>query len=171
MRQTVRWLILAALMAAMVAVVVHGTLGPVPGLGIGQLAPDITGTDSRGQPLRLSDYRGRVVVLSFWATWCGPCRAQLPEEKALVERFRDRPFAFLGVSGDASPETVNAFLDKMQVPWPNWVDGPGGAINTKWQVDYFPFTYVLDGKGVIRAKGVSGKKLQETVEQLLKEVE
>jgi thiol-disulfide isomerase/thioredoxin len=167
MRQWVRWLILLGLLVAMGAVMLRGNLGPAPGLAEGRLAPDIIGTDSRGRPMRLSDFRGKVVVLSFWASWCAPCRATIPEEKALVDRFRDRPFAFLGVSSDEDVAKLNAYLDAQKIPWPNWIDP---SIGRQWQVDFIPFVYVLDAQGVIRAKGVAGKKLEETVEQLLKEV-
>lgn len=62
-------------------------------IAVGKVAPDIQGEDTNGKPMSLSDYRGKVVVLVFWGTWCSPCMGLVPHEKALVERFRDRPFA------------------------------------------------------------------------------
>ena len=77
-------------------------------LGIGQVAPEITGDDIEGVSLKLSDYRGKVVVLSFWATWCGPCMAMVPHERSLVKRMEGKPFALLGFNGDDDRSAANA---------------------------------------------------------------
>ena len=74
-------------------------------LSIGAEAPDIVGQDLDGHLLNLKDYRGRVVVLSFWFTGCGPCMQLVPHEQKLLETFKDRPFALLGVTSDADAET------------------------------------------------------------------
>ena len=84
-------------------------------LGIGQEAPDIAGTDADGQPFKLSDYRGKVVVLTFSGNWCGPCVAMYPAERALIERYKDKPFAILSVNTDADKETLRQSMAK---GWP-----------------------------------------------------
>ncbi len=75
-------------------------------LSVGKSAPEIKGVDVYGKPLALSNYRGKVVALVFWGTWCGPCMPEIPREKALLERMKGRPFALLGVDADAQAETA-----------------------------------------------------------------
>ena len=75
-------------------------------LAVGRPAPEIEGTDMHGKPLRLSDFKGKVVVLNFWGTWCGPCMALVPQERNLVARLKYQPFAFLGVNCKDNRETA-----------------------------------------------------------------
>jgi hypothetical protein len=69
-------------------------------LAVGRPAPEITGEDLDGKPMKLSDYRGKVVLLTFWGHWCGPCRSMYPHERSLVKRLEGQPFALLGVNSD-----------------------------------------------------------------------
>src|SRR5262245_5378973 len=75
-------------------------------LAIGKKAPDLTSVDLAGNPMRLSQLRGNVVVLDVWATWCGPCRAMIPHERDLVKRCASQPFALVSISVDAEKETL-----------------------------------------------------------------
>ena len=135
------------------------------------LAPDINGEDADGRSFRLSDYRGKVVVLTFSGNWCGPCRSMYPEERELVTAFKDKPFALLSVNTDKARETLKKSITTGEVTWRCWWDGqPGGKICTSWGVDVFPTIYVLDHRGAIRYKGQGRKTLKEAVETLLKEM-
>ena len=80
--------------------VAEARLDDLHNLAVGKPAPEIKGVDIHGKPLALSDYRGKVVALVFWGTWCGPCMREIPREKALVDRMKGRPFAMLGVNTD-----------------------------------------------------------------------
>lgn len=128
-------------------------------LNVGQTAPDIVGADLDGRELKLSDYRGKVVVLSFWGSWCPHCQEILPQERSLVTHLKDRPFALLGVNNDEDRELAAKFAEKEQMTWPSWWDGDPktGKIATQWNVTEWPTIYVIDAAGVIRHKseGVS----------------
>jgi thiol-disulfide isomerase/thioredoxin len=145
----------------------------LPNLKVGKLAPEITGEDLDGKPLKLSDHRGKVVVVCFWATWCGPCMAMVPHEREIVHRLAGKPFALLGVNSDEAGDREKArkAVREKQMTWPSWWDGGvRGAIQTAYDVPHWPMVYVLDAKGVIRYIDVSGKELDKAVDTLLAEV-
>jgi thiol-disulfide isomerase/thioredoxin len=140
-------------------------------LTIGRQAPEIEGHDFAGKKFKLSDYRGKVVVLDFWANWCGYCRQMYPQERKLIERLRNKPFALIGVNCDDDKAEVQREIEKEKLSWRSWWDGgsTGQRITKQWQVESFPTLYILDSKGVIRYKNLRGPKLDAAVEKLLKE--
>jgi thiol-disulfide isomerase/thioredoxin len=140
-------------------------------LVVGKVAPDVECETLEGKKQKLSDFRGKVVVLDIWATWCGPCVAMIPHERELVEKLKDKPFALISVSADAKKETLEGFLEKQKMPWTHWWNGQKGGVLEAYQVRFFPTIYVIDAKGVIRAKHVRGPALDAAVEKLLKEME
>lgn len=149
-----------------------GELNEIGNLGVGKTAPEIEGEDAEGRRFRLSDYRGKVIVLTFSGNWCGPCRAMYPAERELVAKLRDQPFALLSVNTDDSKETLRKSIASGEVTWRCWWDGaPGGPICTSWGIELFPTVHVLDHRGVIRHRGEGGEKLEEVVNTLLKEIE
>jgi thiol-disulfide isomerase/thioredoxin len=139
-------------------------------LTIGKVAPDAEcELMEDGKTAKLKDYRGKVVVLDIWATWCGPCRAMIPHEREMVKHFEGKPFMLLSVSADDKKETLTKFLEKEEMPWTHWWAGRENAFLKTYQVKFFPTIYVLDSKGVIRAKGLRGDALEKFVEKLLEE--
>jgi thiol-disulfide isomerase/thioredoxin len=136
-------------------------------LTIGSEAPNIVGTDLHNQPLDLKDYRGKVVVLSFWFTGCGPCIGIVPEEQQLVEKYKDQSFALLGVSTDNDIEQSKTTVDEHNMNWPCWFDGENGPIARDWNILSFPMIYVLDERGVIVAKDIRGKDLAAKIDELI----
>jgi thiol-disulfide isomerase/thioredoxin len=143
---------------------------PSGGPGVGIAAPDFSAQSTDGGPLNLADLRGRVVVLDFWATWCGPCRAMIPHERELVQRLSGQPFAFIGISADEKRDVLHGFVSKSDITWPQIHDGPGGPLQQKYGIEYYPSIFVLDGNGMIRYRDVRGKDLDKAVDTLLAEL-
>jgi peroxiredoxin len=136
-------------------------------LSIGAEAPDIVGQDLDGNPLNLKDYRGRVVVLSFWFTGCGPCMQLVPQEQKLVETFKDRPFALLGVTSDADVETARKTAGEHGITWPIWLDGENGPIHRDYNITSWPTLYLLDQSGHLVDMDVDSNHVEEKIADLL----
>jgi len=137
-------------------------------LGVGKVAPDIEGEDLDGRKLKLSDYRGKVVVLTFWGTWCGACMEMVPDERKLVESMQEKPFAMLGVNSDADRQKVKVTEKKEKITWPSFWDGAtSGPIAKTWNVHSWPTIYVVDRGGVIRHRDLYGQALIDAVAVLV----
>ena len=143
-------------------------------LRVGKSAPEIAGEDLAGVPFKLSDSRGKVTMLLFWASWCGPCMAAVPREKKIVERFKGRPFTLVGVNGDDDPVAAKKAITMAEIPWRSFRDAKSAGVRTisgQYNVHGWPTVYVLDRKGVIRAKNFYGDELDELLEELVEESE
>jgi thiol-disulfide isomerase/thioredoxin len=143
-------------------------------LRVGKTAPEMEGDAVEGAKFKLSDHRGKVVVVNFWASWCGPCMAMVPHEREMVAKFKDKPFVIVGVNGDDERTKAQEVMTKEKMTWPSFWNGdkgPDGPLSRAWNVRGWPTIYVLDAKGVIRAKNLRGKELETAVEELLKEME
>jgi len=148
-------------------------LDNLPNLKVGGIAPDIDGNDLEGKRLKLSDYRGKVVVVIFWGSWCGPCMAMVPQEKELWQRYRDKAFVLLGVNCGDKLEVAKKTVADKAMGWPSWFDGEEirGPIETDYDVPHWPRIYLIDAKGVIRSIDAHGKELDEAVEKQLAEMD
>ncbi len=148
-------------------------LDEMENLVAGKPAPPIGGLGMDGKPLKLADYRGKVVVLVFWGTWCGPCMQEVPHERELVERYKGRPFALLGVDCESNKAAALKVMKEQRITWPNWNDGdPGeGPIARAYHVRGYPTILVIDAKGMIRQLNAIGSALDKVLEDLLKETE
>lgn len=144
--------------------------GQLPDLHIGALAPETISVDLEGKPVTLSQLKGKIVVLDFWATWCGPCRAMLPHTRKLVKNLENLPFVFVSISVDEEKETVTSFVEKEPMPWTHWWD-PKKAAADLWDVGGYPTLYLIDQKGVIQFKSVGydprSGKLEQRIEELI----
>jgi thiol-disulfide isomerase/thioredoxin len=150
----------------------RGELYELRSLGVGKVMPDIEGEDVRGQKLRLSDYRGKVVAIVFWATWCGPCMGMVPHERELVKRLESKPFVLLGINGDDDRAKTVEAMKKEAMTWPSlWNSGKMGGIVARLGVRAWPTVYVIDTQGVIRYKNVRGESLDQAVDRLVAEAE
>ena len=136
--------------------------------------PETDGEDLDGKRMNLSEFRGKVVVISFWASWCGPCMGMVPDEKALVERMKGRPFVLIGVNGDDDRAKAKAVAVKEGMNWRSfWDGGRLEGISVKWGVSVWPTVYLIDDRGRIRDESTAlrGHDLDQAVEALVAEAE
>lgn len=140
-------------------------------LRVGKEAQNIEGEDQDGKALKLSDHRGKVVLLNFWSEHCGGCAAFWPRERALVAKMEGKPFALIGVNiNPHDPKELKAAMDKSKLSWPSFAMGQ--TIAQAWNVRGTPTLYLLDHKGVIRFRWMGSPAepiLHEALEKLIKE--
>lgn len=140
----------------------------VEGLSIGQVAPDFSLTTLDGEPFTLSKLRGKPVVLNFWATWCGPCRRELPALQAASERYGDQ-VAIIGVDQAEAAATVQSYVDSLELTFAIPMD-TDNAVGSTYGVRGLPTTYFIDSQGVIRrvwSGEMNSITLAESVVELL----
>ena len=123
----------------------HGTIGAT-------LPPEVTGTRLDGVEESLSDYRGRVVLLDFWATWCRPCVDVLPDLRELVAEVPADRFALIAISVDDELETVTRFMEDEPMPWTNWHVGMDSDIGRLLRVQGYPTYVLVDEHGKILSR-------------------
>ncbi len=143
---------------------------------VGAVAPEIQGNDLEGDPFKLSDLRGKVVLLVFWGDWWGPCREMYTHQRTLLEKFAERRFEIVGVNSDTQLERLKIVLAHQKIGWRsfwNGPKGPAGPISKAWGIDGWPTICVLDPKGRIRyrATGADIDMLEKTIEHVLLESE
>lgn len=133
----------------------------------GKPAPDIEGTDADGKSFRLSDYRGKVVLLTFSADWCGGCVQLYPIQRNLLEKFRDQPFVILSVSRDDKIETLKSSIASGEIEWRCWWDGYDGPIRSAWNCRGIPDIFLLDDQHIIQDAHITRFSRQEEFERAI----
>ncbi len=124
---------------------------------IGNPAPDFTLTNIAGEPVSLSQYRGQVVILNFWATWCPPCREEMPSMETLYRKYKDQGLVILAVSVDENGESaVKKFLQQTPYTFPILLDSENVSQHI-YGVFRFPESFIIDRNGVIVEKIIGGR--------------
>jgi len=138
-------------------------------LAVGTVAPDIVGAN--GNTISMENYRGRCVVLDFWATWCPDCRKDIPKMKELYAQYHKEGVAFVGVSFDTNQEVLDNYLKKESIRWQQvselkkWKET---QTSKDYHISWIPTMYLLDTDGRVLLATVEIDKLQKKLEELQK---
>lgn len=134
-------------------------------LKTGNKFPDFEEKDLAGNPLSIAKFKGKVVLVDFWATWCGPCVAELPNVLKAYEAHHSAGFEIVGISLDKEEQKLKDFIKAKNMPWAQYFDGKGwqSKLAGKYGVKSIPATYLLDGEGKIIGKNLRGEDLEKAV--------
>ncbi len=139
-------------------------------LAVGSKFPDFEEQDVTGKPLSIARFKGKVVLVDFWATWCGPCIGELPNVLSAYEKYHGKGFEIVGISLDSDRAKLEKFTTDRKMTWPQYFDGKGwqNKLAGIYGVNSIPATYLLDGEGKIIGKNLRGEALEEAVAKALK---
>lgn len=139
---------------------------------VGQKFTDFTMQTPDGKEIKLSDYvgKGKVVLVDFWASWCGPCRREMPNLVEIYKKYKSQGFEIVGVSLDRDAEAWKKGIEQLHITWPQmsdlkYWDCEGARL---YAVSSIPHTVLIDGEGTILARGLHGEELQEKIAESLK---
>jgi peroxiredoxin len=135
----------------------------------GSKFPDFEEKDVAGKPLSVANYKGKVVLIDFWATWCPPCVRELPNVIETYEKHHAKGFEIIGVSLDQDEKKLTDFTKQKKMTWQQYFDGKGwqNKLAAKYGVNSIPATYLLDGDGNIIGNGLRGEELEAAVDKAL----
>lgn len=143
----------------------------MPSLEIGADAPDFEAPDILGHPVKLSDYKGRYVVLDFWASWCKDCRAEMPAMKSLYTAFSPKDVEFLGVSFDTDLQTLVDYGLEAEIPWMQvcnqikWKENP---ISAAYDVKWIPTMFLVSPEMKVLGVAFTSNEMEELLAKEVK---
>ena len=122
---------------------------------VGKPAPAFSGTDLDGKPISLADFHGHPILLNFWASWCGPCRAEQPGLDKVAEAYQSKGLRVVGVTVRDTVTSARIYRDEWHMPYPSLYD-QAARLGYSYQVDAPPSTVLIDAQGIIRYKETGG---------------
>jgi peroxiredoxin len=138
----------------------------------GQPAPGFTLATLEGTDVSLSDYRGKIVLIDFWASWCQPCIAAIPDMKKIYEKYQAKGFEIIGISTDTNRDAWLRSLEQHKIPWISVIDvRPEGVLKstvaTDYSVSFLPTLIMIDKEGTIMAKNVTKEEIEKYLTEML----
>lgn len=136
-------------------------------LRVGAEFPDFQAKDIEGKSLSLDQFKNKVVLIDFWATWCPPCVNEMPNIVKTYKMYHDKGFEIIGISLDQNKNRFLRFMEENNMTWRQHYDGKGGQneLARKYSIDSIPSTFLLDANGKIIAKNLRGSALEEAIKE------
>ena len=140
-----------------------------PDLARMDMAPAMTFTTLSGKPFNLDNMNGRVVLIDFWATWCGPCKQELPHMKKLAAQYADQPFELISISWDSDEATWKEFVASNSMTWNQYRDADHSLSNL-FGINAIPHYFTIDANGVLAAENLgSGSNIDGRIRKLVQQ--
>ena len=160
--------ILRVFFIAITLLIINATIYAQP--RVGSKPPDIALPDANGQIVSLSSLQGKVVLLDFWASWCGPCRRNNKETVQVYDQYKDKGFEVLSVSIDENKQAWQNAIAQDKMTWKHVIDtnaGFGNELTKTWNLQYIPSTYLINKQGKIVAVAPEKDQLEKWLKKLL----
>lgn len=141
------------------------------GVPVGNVAPEIALPTLKGNVVKLSDFKGKYVIVDFWASWCGDCRRETPGLIELYKEYNPKGVEFLGVSFDDSAEKMQAAIDKYQIPWTQVTELKAWKqteINKAYEIKWIPSFYLICPEGKVKAFATNVEDLKKSLAEIIK---